>query len=83
MSDEYNDVNRFITKFAYSIYRREKQLKVGGPPDFELHLIDLDRFSRPEEHEFSADGSNPNESLSMIDHHSVSRNFEGAERVDA
>ena len=66
-SEEFLDVSLFIRRLAYSVYHREEQkvrLEAGlAPWKFKINLINLDRFVKREETEFSIDGSNPPESL--------------------
>lgn len=66
-NDEFLDVSLFIRKLAYSVYNREqsKERRDAGiaPWRFRINPVNLDRFVKRDDEQFSIDGSNPPESL--------------------
>ena len=65
-SDEFMDRALFIKKLAYSQMHRTIQRNV-----FKIELLNLDRFVKPEDDNFSANGSNPIECFSSQDEDSL------------
>ena len=66
-SDEFHDVSLFIRKLAYSVYNRDQcnERRDAGmaPWRFRINPVNLDRFIKRDDDQFSIDGSNPPESL--------------------
>ena len=61
-SDEFHDVSLFIRKLAYSVYNRDQsnERRDAGmaPWRFRINPVNLDRFIKRDDDQFSIDGPN-------------------------